>query len=948
MGKLRIPVQAIPPSPGALQSNSATLATTFSTAVSSAGNAGGRAIEGALLTACDYFNTSWLDAAYNPPRNMSLCYRGYRPGPNDIPPPNKLTDIGQIDTTRISRIADIPNMPGACQSAVIMITDGSQTTTADGQFYTPGLKTHESSKLAGIPITDPPPNPTSYSGADVDPLSGLTDPVLLALDNLKAMNKQGADKITTFFVGLGADWDPDIDVLGQKGLNDRYGSMTYPWDQAALKEALDNAVSNALYTPGTNAGLATATTVAASSSVLSNNILIFQAEFRFDHGWKGDLEASTIAAANPTAAGTVVWNAASNPLDPANRSIFSYIPGTGGTTFNWAGLSSSQQAVLTSHDADNPSLLVDWLRGDVSYDNNDKYRNRGGEGNLLGDIVNSDPVYVGIDNYAYDILPGAEGTSYASFLASKTSRQPVVYVGANDGMLHGFSIGTSNYRTGAYKDGGGEVLAYVPNAVIGLSELNSPLVKYATPPPGAAYYPHIYTVDGSPSVGDAYISSAWKTVLVGTTGAGGKSIFALDITNPLSFANANVLWEISDTDDATIGACTPVCRNITTGTSTSIHGDLGYTFAQPTIVRLNNGHWGAVVGNGYNSARGHAVLFIFDLADGSLIKKIDTGAAGNTVIAKNGLSTPIAIDVNGDRIADTVYAGDLTGNLWKFDISSTNTSNWGSAYNTGRRTPVPAPLFVACTRQCQDDEDLQPITGKPNIGPASGTDQGSGLMVYFGTGKYFELADNIVDLAVTTPSKQSFYALWDNGSKITGRRSSVLQDQTIETESASYRTTSSNTVDYTQEQGWYMDLLSPSNPTHQGERIVSLPIVRNGRIIFVTMTPNSVASCKAGGFSWVMEMEAVSGKPLASSSPWDTNGDGTIDSSDLIDGSVPSGMKSSIGIVKTPTILAPNTNCTTEIKVFGGTGGTAGIKEKNVESCSPGTAASGRSSWRHL
>jgi type IV pilus assembly protein PilY1 len=363
---------------------------------------------------------------------------------------------------------------------------------------------------------------------------------------------------------------------------------------------------------------------------------------------------------------------------------------------------------------------------------------------------------------------------------------------------------------------------------------------------------------------------------------------------------------------------------------------------------LNNGHWGAVVGNGYNSARGHAVLFIFDIADGSLIKKIDTGADGNRVIAKNGLSTPIAVDVNGDRIADTVYAGDLTGNLWKFDISNSDPANWRSAYSTTNGgTTVPKPLFVACRGDCEHDSDRQPITGKPNIGSASGTGQGSGLMVYFGTGKYFELVDNIVDLAVATPPTQSFYALWDNGSRITGHRSDELQAQTIATETTTYRTTSRNTVDYADKQGWYMDLLSPSAPRQQGERIVSFPVVRNGRIIFVTMTPNNVTSCKAGGFSWVMELDAVSGKPLASS-PRDTNRDGTIDSSDLIDGTVPSGIKSSIGIVKAPTILAPNTNCTTEIKVFGGTGDTPGIKEKVLESCSPGTTASGRSSWRQL
>ena len=190
-------------------------------------------------------------------------------------------------------------------------------------------------------------------------------------------------------------------------------------------------------------------------------------------------------------------------------------------------------------------------------------------------------------------------------------------------------------------------------------------------------YNHRYYVDGSPTVGDVFYNGAWHTLLVAGMRAGAKGIFALDVTDPTRFSEANaasiVRWEFQDPD-------------------------LGYVFGQPLLVKTNNGRWSVVVSGGYNvgNANGHAFLFVIDAENGTLVAKIDTGAG--TAASPNGLSAPAAIDINGDGIADFAYAGDLDGNVWKFDLFSTTPGSWALS-NGGM------PLFAAGAGHA--------ITGRP-------------------------------------------------------------------------------------------------------------------------------------------------------------------------------------------------------------------------------------------
>jgi type IV pilus assembly protein PilY1 len=566
--------------------------------------------------------------------------------------------------------------------------------------------------------------------------------------------------------------------------------------------------------------------------------MIYQAKFN-SGDWSGHLLAFAIDNSNGSIGASATWDAAGKIPAANNRQIFTFNTDSSATVkgirFEWDGLSSSQQTALKTSDSDSlgPQRL-DYLRGIRTQErqNGGTFRNRG---NLLGDIVNSDPLFVGVENHGNQWLPGVEGSSYLAFRNNEDylNRRKMIYVGANDGMLHAFNAEKASANAGT------EVFAYVPHAVFDhLIDLTSPS------------YSHQYYVDGSPVVADVYFDGAWRTLLVGTTGAGGRGVFGLDVTDPTSFDENNVLWEFTQADDP----------------------DLGYTLSEPSIFRMQDGHWAVIVANGYNSDAGKAVLFILDAKDGGVIKKIDTESAGNGVVAKNGLSSPIAIDVNGDRIIDDIYAGDLLGNVWKFDVSSIHPADWDIAYE---QDSSPAPLFVACANDSDPclPADRQPITAKLQVGQV-GASQTGGMMVYFGTGKYFEEGD---EQAGSPPQMQTFYGIWDQNTgdsadDIFSDRAS-LQQQTIDFEATAVnsaghtaafiaRVTSQNAVNYAEKRGWFLNFITPSGLL-EGERVVSYPFLRNGRLLFTTLIPNSDL-CSFGGSGWTMELEALTGNRLNS------------------------------------------------------------------------------------
>ncbi|MFZ6870441.1 pilus assembly protein [Undibacterium sp. Di27W] len=511
------------------------------------------------------------------------------------------------------------------------------------------------------------------------------------------------------------------------------------------------------------------------------------------------------------------------------RKIYTYVDlATKGKEFTFTNLAATDKLVFTNEAATYPPTkvtadnIVDYIKGgpDLGY-----LRPRT---QTFGDFVNSAPLYVKEgDDGGYSFMPASAAGKdlYNSFLITKNTRTAMVYIGGNDGMLHAFNAAT-----------GVEAFAYVPKAAMS----NLPTLSRTT-------YGHRFFVDGTPTVGDFY-DGAWKTALVGTMAAGGRAVFALDVTNPDSFGETKVMWEINSSNDT----------------------DLGYTFGNAEIGRMPNGDWVAVMGNGYESTSGRAKLFIIRLKDGA-ITKVDTGVGDLTT--PNGLSAP-RILMGNDTTIKAIYAGDLQGNLWKFDVASSGTT---VAYS-GK------PLF-----QAKLSNVVQPITVQPDLIPH---DKG-GMMVLFGTGKIYETDDPL------NTKVQSLYGVWDNtgvqsvtSSAITTSQS-ALQKQTLSWSGTSFYAVDNQKVDWNTKRGWYMDL-----NLSIGERLTIDPQIFFDEVIFTTIIPASAAdTCSSDGKSTTFYLDPWTGNTL-SYRAFDTNGDKVIDATDAIVGGRQGGLTFGTTILK--------------------------------------------------
>ncbi len=686
--------------------------------------------------------------------------------------------------------------------------------------------------------------------------------------------------------GNPTDGDPEkIDDLWHASYNSR-GTFISAQSPASLVTALTNALNNI------DSRIGSASSVATNSTSLDTGSRIFQARFNSEE-WTGQLLSFTIGS-DAVIAASAEWD--------AGAKINTQVGDT--TTSAERGTNSDSRVIITKGSTDGVAFAYDnltgptatagtqknlldkdgtgstdsrgadrvaYLRGHSAHEGSTAGTFRQRLTSVLGDIVNSNPWYVGAPSAGYSDV---DHPGYSVFLSDYGDRKPVAYVGANDGMLHGFdaSLVWTDTNTSVDSDGDGdgdatndhdelvpsstagkEVLGYVPTPVYpNLSRLTEQNYNDN----------HRYFVDGSPMAADACVANCgaslatWKTVLVGSLSAGGKGYFALNVTNPAgatssvdapTFIETNaahiLLWEFTDSDDA----------------------DLGLTYNYPAthlltqqakqIVKMENGKWAVVLGNGYYSDDGKAVLYILFLADGDdgvwstgdFIKIVADSGSGN------GLSTPTPFDSDGNGMADVIYAGDLKGNMWKFNVSSASTADWVlSASQT--------LLFVA-QDAASPAANRQPIIAPPEVTlhPISGR------MVLFGTGKYIETSDN----ASTTT--QSFYGVLDNGSAVAGR--SELNQKLIPTTLTNTRTFTSGTV-ATSPKGWYVDL-----PT-SGERVTGIPKLANGLIFYNTFIPTA-SPCAFDDAGWLMVHDYLTGD-MPTFAVFDTNGDGEINSSDSV------------------------------------------------------------------
>ena len=734
---------------------------------------------------------------------------------------------------------------GACppQQYVVLISDGLPTMDLAGSAWPP--LGSAAATTYGVNASFDPTDGSLTSTND----QALTD----TITTLAALKTAG---INTYIIGLGAGVDPSLNPEAAKTLKAMAMAggtgVAYPaTSPAALVTALDSILISI------QAGSLSTSQSAVNSTILKTGSVQYQASFTANdtpyQDWTGDLRKTTLDATTGLPTGAALWSAqalldtqAAGSGWSSKRAITTWNPtlnsgAGGGAPFRTANLSTAQAALLGTTSTLQQTTL-DYLRGDPSQEkrNGGALRNRS---HLLGDIVNSTAKYVGPAEGLYF------SSSYFSFVTAQKARAGMLYVGANDGMLHAFQAST-----------GKEQFAFVPNAMFTkLGQLAAPLYNQG----------HQFFVDGSPQSGDVQFSdTTWHTLLVGGQNAGGKSIYALDITDPATLTteaavSSAVLWEFTD-------------------------ADMGLSYSAPQIAPVNaTSKFAVFFGNGYNSTSQKPVLYAVNPQTGAKLASIDLCAAVSTACnsaLSNGLSS-VSIGYHDgleSNSASQVYAGDLQGNLWAVDISNASPAAW----------------TVRLLLQARDSGgNPQAITTKPVVTLNPNYPGKAGNFVMIGTGQFLNVAD------LTNTQTQTAYGVWDKGGTTAAIRTSLqAQTLTVVLKATSglpqdILTDTSTAVDYATKFGWYADLPSA------GKRFMTNPTLLNGNFVATLNTPPATA-CSAQPQAMLLELNYANGG--APSHPiLDVNGDGAFTSADQYGGGNPVGIAIGQGYASAPTILYP-------------------------------------------
>ncbi len=652
-----------------------------------------------------------------------------------------------------------------------------------------------------------------------------------------------------------------IDDFWHAAVNGR-GQYFSAGDPAAVVDGLGAALSRIDSEAGAGGGAA----VSSGAPVAGDN-LAFLASFKTKE-WSGDVLAQRIDIASGQISATTEWSAQAK-LDAVtfgecdNRNI--YIRRAGGTNnlanFTWntkacsgglptgsadTGLNStekllfgtaavanlSQYAAMTDgsggtvdqRSAALNSSLVNYIRGQrglevtteafIPNNANTLYRKRA---HVLGDIVGSVVAYVRSPSAAY------ADTGYSTFKSTNAARTPMVYVGANDGMVHAFYAPMSSTDPN-YANAGSEAWAYIPQVVMPeLYRLADTDYKVN----------HRFFVDGTPTHGDIYDATAgeWKTILVGGLNAGGKGYYALDVSDP---ATPKSLWEFN---------LSSVCYD---GNASTAGADchLGLSFGRPVITKLADGTWVVLVTSGYNnvtgSGNGQGYLYVLNAVTGQIISKLGTGVGSTSV--PSGLREINTYVANGalDNTALRAYGGDLLGNIWRFDIND---------------LIAPSGKEATLVATAKDAADVaQPITTRLQLAEVSGK-----TMVVAATGQFLGSSDT------ATTQTQSVYGFIDTLTEavvyddLRGSLRNNVLTQSGATESGATRTVAcTGTTNCAITQGWLVDL------PESKERVTVDPLIVFGTVAFASNVPTNSA-CDAGGHSWINFLSLMSGDTVASS-----------------------------------------------------------------------------------
>ncbi len=468
-----------------------------------------------------------------------------------------------------------------------------------------------------------------------------------------------------------------------------------------------------------------------------------------------------------------------------------------------------------------------------------------------------------------------------------------LYVGANDGMLHAIDGGT-----------GAELFGFIPNGInwSDLGTLSRP------------DYSHRYFVDG-PIIVSTKEQTPNKNLLVAGLGKGGKGLFVLDVTNPAGFDQNKFKWEVTGTED-----------------------DMGLVQGRPIIAKLNNGITALIVSNGINSTNGRAVLLVYNLETGALIKKLSTNVGSPIAdhADSNGLSAPAGWDMDGNGTLDYLYAGDMLGNVWKFDLSAASSSGWAIANSS-------QPIFKATYTKADGSVVRQPIAGGLTLAMHPTNYK---TWVFFGTGRLMTAGD------MQNKDVQSMYGFVDDGStlvrggnltKRTTVVSGVINGRAVRTFQEREKLPASS-------KGWYVDLLTPPGYVPEGERIVTTAQVMGGRRETALLTASAIptaSACHSDGRGFLNALDAFTGTSLTSTF-FDVNDDGKF--TEALNATRPDGSSTQIpvgsvdmgvGMPTMPNLMGNPDEDSCLISVTGSNGQVRTIPCRDVRN-------TGRVSWREI
>lgn len=632
---------------------------------------------------------------------------------------------------------------------------------------------------ANIWLTDGLPSVDRFGNSLGNNVSGALASAEAAIKRL--YDDTGArltNPVRTYVVGF--NLPPDIanlpnvsdDPLGDLARAGGTERAYFANDEASLNQVMQQVLGSIIAASQSN----TSAAVNSDEFGVEDGNLLYTAGFRSED-WSGRLAAFAVQADGSRSSR---WNAETQLAQQAgNRRLL---------TTRRLENGSRAGALLSAETSGLTSAEVRWLQGE----NVQGLRTRQ---SLLGDIINANPV----------LLQGAG------------SRPPLLMVAANDGMLHGFHANT-----------GQELFAYLPSE---LTQGEAPPIRSLT----RTDYNHRYFVDGTPAVRDVNISGGPSAVAVGTMGAGGRTVFALDVSNPANMGANSVLWEFR-------------------------HPELGTGVSQPTITQLTDGTWAAIFGNGYNSVGYQASLFVVNLTTGRLIAHLKTNTGSEA--APNGLATPTVTawpSYNGARFA---YAGDLAGNMWRFPLTA------GSSVN-----------------RLYQGSASQPITSAPAVTLSSGSPDT--LMVMFGTGSYFRSGD------IGNNATQQFLGIQDRVGRTTTYGTSDLLTQRISGNASRdgfNLRASTNLAPSSNQRGWRIEL-------PPGERVIAAPSISSSlprRVRFSTLLPDESDPCGGGREGFFMSLLADTGGS-GGMTTFDFKGDGQPDSDATINGDAITGLQAGTG-----------------------------------------------------